>query len=169
MLVWPEGCIAMDVTSLGGPVVGGGDAADRRGSRARRGGGQATTAVARYGCHAGSMGPLLVTTNEECGATGSRRSRRSVSWRYRFSLRALHGRHDATTFSQVCSPPRDRGITWSMFSAGRLQYWHRCSSRANTARRESGTRLRYGTRTKCTSRMTDGHGTFMRAEWSSAT
>src|SRR4051794_41882041 len=105
------------------------------------------------------MGPPLVTTQEEWGATGGRRSRRSVSWRYRFSLRALQGRHDATTFSQVCSPPRERGITWSMFSAGRLQYWHRCSSRANTARRDSGGPLRDGTRTKGTRRVTVGDGT----------
>ena len=45
-------------------------------------------------------------------------------------------------------PPRERGTTWSMFSAARLQYWQRWPSRAKTARRESGTRLRYGTRTK---------------------
>src|SRR3954470_16989441 len=104
------------------------------------------------------MGPPLVTTQEEWGATGGRRSRRSVSSRYRFSLRALQGRHEATTFSQVCSPPRDRGITWSMFSAGRLQYWQRWLSLAKTARRDNGTRERYGTRTKWVSRMTVGTG-----------
>ena len=64
--------------------------------------------------------------------------------RRRSSLRELQGRHDATTLSQVWGPPRERGTTWSMFSAGRLQYWQRCPSRAKTARRESGTRLRYG-------------------------
>ena len=90
-------------------------------------------------------------------ARAARRRRRPASERRRSSLRALHDRHDATTLSHACGPPRDRGTTWSMFSAARLQYWQRWPSRANTARRESGTRLRYGTRTKWTSRITDGH------------
>ena len=51
-------------------------------------------------------------------------------------MRALQLRHEATTLSQVCSPPRDRGTTWSTFSAGRWQYWQRCPSRAKIARRE---------------------------------
>src|SRR4029079_3631401 len=71
---------------------------------------------------------------------------------------------DATTLSQAWGPPRDRGTTWSMFSAARLQYWHRWPSRAQTARRESGTRLRYGTRTKWCSRITDGTGSWARSE-----
>ena len=73
-------------------------------------------------------------------------------------MRALHERHDATTLSHSCGPPRERGTTWSMFSAARLQYWQRWPSRANTARRDSGTRVRYGTRTKWTRRITDGTG-----------
>ena len=71
-------------------------------------------------------------------------------------MRTLHGRHAATTFSQVCSPPRLRGTTWSMLSAAWPQYWQRCSSRANTPRRLSGARRRYGTFTKWRSRITDG-------------
>src|SRR5689334_3535984 len=51
-----------------------------------------------------------------------------------------------------------------MFSAARLQYWQRWPSRANTARRESGTRLRYGTRTKWLRRITDGTGSWARSE-----
>ena len=93
------------------------------------------------------------------GATGRRWSRRSVSARSRFSLRALHGRHEATTFSQLCSPPRDRGRRGRCSRPGRLQYWQRWPSRAKTARRDSGTRDRYGTRTKWVSRMTVGTGT----------
>ncbi len=55
-------------------------------------------------------------------------------------MRALQGRQAATTFSQVWGPPLERGITWSMFSAGALQYWQRCPSRTNTARRLRATR-----------------------------
>ena len=42
----------------------------------------------------------------------------------RSSFRALHFRHEATTFSHEWSPPRERGITWSRFSAVAPQYWH---------------------------------------------
>ncbi len=53
---------------------------------------------------------VAITQRVAWGATGRRWRRRSVSARSRFSLRALHGRQDATTFSQLCSPPRERGI-----------------------------------------------------------
>ena len=53
-------------------------------------------------------------------------------------MRALQPRHDATTLSQEWVPPRERGTTWSRFSALLPQYWQRWWSRANTARRESG-------------------------------
>ena len=33
------------------------------------------------------------------------------------ALGRLHGRHAAATFSHTCSPPRERGITWSIESA----------------------------------------------------
>ena len=49
-------------------------------------------------------------------------------------FRALQGRQAATTLSHVWVPPLERGITWSMFSAGALQYWQRWPSRTNTAR-----------------------------------
>ena len=39
-------------------------------------------------------------------------------------LARLHGRQDAATFSHTCSP-RDRGMTWSIDSALRPQYWQR--------------------------------------------
>src|SRR5690242_5714895 len=102
------------------------------------------------------------------GATGARRSTIPLSDRSRSSLRALQARQDATTFSQVWGPPRERGTTWSRFSACPLQYWHRCPSRANTARRDSGAAARYGTRTKWTSLITDGTGTDRRSERNSA-
>src|SRR5690349_19778942 len=86
----------------------------------------------------------------------------------RSPLRALHDRHDATTLSHVCEPRRDRGTTWSRFSAARPQYWHRWASRANTARRERGALARNGTRTKWTSRMTVGTGAVRRSERNSA-
>jgi hypothetical protein len=58
---------------------------------------------------------------------------------------ALHGLQAATTFSHACSPPRDRGCTWSIESAGAPQYWQRPWSRAKTARRDSDVRRWYGT------------------------
>src|SRR2546426_910792 len=72
------------------------------------------------------------------GANGWRRSVRCVSERSRSSLAALHGRQEATTFSQTCSPPRERGTTWSMFSAVAPQYWQRGPSRTKTDRRGHG-------------------------------
>jgi len=54
------------------------------------------------------------------GAVGRRRRTRPASCTDRSSLRLLHGRQAATTFSQTCSPPRLRGMTWSMFSAAAL-------------------------------------------------
>ena len=59
----------------------------------------------------------------------------------------LQGRQAATTLSQLWVPPFERGITWSMFSAGALQYWQRWPSRTNTARRFSAMRAWYGTLT----------------------
>src|SRR2546423_14445054 len=110
---------------------------------------------------------VAISQRDAWGARGWRRRDRPHSWGRRSSLRALQARQEATTLSQVCSPPRDRGTTWSMFSAPRLQYWHRWRSRAKTARRDSGTRFRNGTRTKCTRRITEGMGRTARSEWSS--
>src|SRR4029077_2576163 len=111
------------------------------------------------------MDPALATIQRlACGSRGGCGRRSPASESRRSSLRELHDRHDATTLSQAWGPPRDRGTTWSMFSAARLQYWQRWPSRANTARRESGTRLRYGTRTKWCSRITDGIGSWARSE-----
>ena len=39
-----------------------------------------------------------------------------ISCGSRLPLRRLHGAHEVTTFSQVESPPRERGITWSSVS-----------------------------------------------------
>src|SRR3989440_3549450 len=110
---------------------------------------------------------VAISQRDAWGARGWRRRDRPHSWGRRPSLRALQARQEATTLSQVCSPPRDRGTTWSMFSAPWLQYWQRWRSRAKTARRDSGTRLRNGTRTKWTRRITEGMGRTARSEWSS--
>ncbi len=72
------------------------------------------------------------------------------------------GRHDVLP---RCDPPRERGITWSRFSAAAPQYWQRQASRANTARRVSGACGRYGTRTYLRSRTTDGASMTIRSEW----
>src|SRR5262245_4691660 len=96
---------------------------------------------------------------------GSRASRRCVSDSIRSSLEELQRLQQATTFSQTCWPPRERGTTWSMLSALVPQYWQRCPSRMNTARRDSGARARYGTRTRRVRRITDGIGNARRSEW----
>ena len=89
------------------------------------------------------------------GGAGAGRSRRGS----RFSLRALQGRHDATTFSQVCSPPVTAG------SRGRCSRPAGCStgSAARHGRRRpggtAGPGSGTGTRTKWASRITVGHGT----------
>ena len=60
----------------------------------------------------------------------------------------LQGAHDVTRLSQVSAPPLERGTTWSTVRWRWLpQYWQRCRSRANTARREMrADALRRGTR-----------------------
>src|SRR5688572_690727 len=98
------------------------------------------------------------------GAEGRRRRTMPASWTDRSSLRLLHGRQAATTFSHTWRPPRLRGMTWSMFSAVAPQYWQRLSSRAKTARRLRAARVRYGTFTKWVRRMTDGAGVTVRSE-----
>ena len=62
----------------------------------------------------------------EVVACGARGTWRGVMWHSagsRSSFLALQLRQDATTFSHVCAPPRDRGTTWSRFSAFEPQYW----------------------------------------------
>ena len=64
----------------------------------------------RYGSHAGSRVPAVATTQRLAwGSRGGRRRFRPLSASRRSSLRALHERHDATTLSHACGPPRDRG------------------------------------------------------------
>jgi hypothetical protein len=70
-----------------------------------------------------------------------------VSDSNRSRLAVLHGRQAATTFSHTCSPPRLRGTTWSMLSAGAVQYWQRDPSRAKIARRLRAARRTNGTLT----------------------
>ena len=70
------------------------------------------------------------------GAAGERRGC-IPTWAGRWSpLRRLHGAQLATMFSQLDSPPFERGITWSTVKLERdPQYWHVQPSRAKTARR----------------------------------
>ena len=102
-------------------------------SRGQRGGVEVGLPVLRARCR-----PRRRPTSSRGARSGRRRSTIVVSWRSRSRLRTLQGRHAATTFSQVCSPPRLRGTTWSMLSAATPQYWQRWPSRANTPRRLSG-------------------------------
>src|SRR6266508_1382482 len=103
------------------------------------------------------MRPTAITIhNVSLGARGSRRNRRPTSWGSRSSLWLLHRRQAATTFSQTWRPPRERGTTWSTFSARSPQYWQTWSSRTNTARLDNPARALKGTFTKYRRRMTLG-------------
>ncbi len=77
----------------------------------------------------------------------------------------LHGPHAATQFSQECSPPRLRGMTWSTVSARPPQYAQRKRSRCMSAARVIGMRARYGTWTNVRSRITEGTTIVRVAEW----
>ena len=64
----------------------------------------------RYGCQSGSIGPAeRSATWWRAARPVPRRSTMPHSAGSRSSLRALHGRHDATTFSQVCVPAARAG------------------------------------------------------------
>ena len=68
----------------------------------------------------------LTTTHAVArGARHGRARRMPASSGVRSRLARLHGRQAAATFSQMCSPPRERGMTWSIESAVRPQYWQR--------------------------------------------
>ena len=73
--------------------------------------------MARYGFHASGTRATLTTTHAvERGARHGRARRIPASSGVRSRLCRLHGRHAAATFSQECSPPRDRGMTWSIIA-----------------------------------------------------
>src|SRR5262245_29412168 len=91
------------------------------GEEDRRAGAGRATYEARYSSQPGSSRPS-VRWNPSRGAYGCRNSENPASWGVRSSFLALHFRQEATTFSHVCSPPRERGITWSRFSAAAPQY-----------------------------------------------
>src|SRR5437763_16566227 len=81
------------------------------------------------------------------------------TWRGKRSpLRRLQGAQEATMFSQVETPPLERGTTWSTVRFEREpQYWQVHLSRANTARRVIFVRwVARGSRSAVTSRMTSG-------------
>ncbi len=92
------------------------------------------------------------------GAVGLDLRTKLVSESNRSSFLELQFLHEATTLSQLCEPPLDRGMTWSTFSACAPQYWHRWLSRAKMARRDSAIRDGNGTLTKCVNFTTDGSG-----------
>src|SRR5439155_15583969 len=98
----------------------------------------------RYGSHPGSTWPR-VRRKPSDGAKGWRCRWKPASCGVLSIFLALHRRHAATTFSHTWSPPRERGSTWSRFSAAEPQYWHSHPSRANTARLVSGAWARKGT------------------------
>src|SRR5262249_32094444 len=140
----------------------------RWGSMERRDGRRRPRAGARtqirYGSQPGSTCPRRRRNPAE-GANGCRCRWNPASCGVRSIFLALHRRHAATTFSHTCSPPRDRGSTWSRFSAAAPQYWQRHASRAKTARRVSGACARNGTWTKWRRRTTDGASIAIRSLW----
>src|ERR1019366_2393865 len=88
-------------------------------------------AALRNGSHSLNRHPLprrIWAVIVHFGRNGRRASRMLASSGVFQPLRRLQSRHAVTRFSQVSSPPRERGTTWSMFSSrrgGRLpQYWH---------------------------------------------
>src|SRR5262249_19025409 len=102
----------------------------RRGTaRARGSGGVATTSVERVAAYAaatapprrprygvqpdGIVGAASLMKSAGVGAFGGCRSSMLASTRSLSPLRRLHGAHAVTTFSQIDSPPRLRGMTWS--------------------------------------------------------
>src|SRR5215217_8717206 len=94
------------------------------GGPARDQAGTASASRPRYGAQPGSMRPTAITIQSvSLGARGSRRRRKPASWRRRSSFWLLQRRQAATTFSHTWRPPRERGTTWSTFSARSPQYW----------------------------------------------
>src|SRR5436190_4559595 len=115
----------------------------------------------RYGCQPfGIRGVARWMKSTGAGGRGFTRGVIETSSGRRFPLRMLHGAHEVTTFSQMDSPPRLRGTTWSSVSLPPLvpQYMQRQPSRAKSARREILRCSVRGTRTYWTSRMTFGRG-----------
>ena len=113
----------------------------------------------RYGIHRGSRCPVpMIRHARPVGGAGWWRIRHPSSDTCRSALTWLQWRHAATTLSHECLPPRLRGTTWSTLVATPPQYTHRPPSRANSARRVSGTGPRKGTRTKRVSWTTLGAG-----------
>lgn len=104
----------------------------------------------------------------DCGRRGTDTSSSPASAGVRPPFLVLQRRHAATTFVQECSPPCERGTTWSRFSACRPQYWHRWPSRWNTVLRFTGIRRSRGTRTYRFRRTTDGDGIAMTSDLQSA-
>lgn len=98
--------------------------------------------------HFGTWPAATVTQASRVGAVGLDLRSIEHSDNSRFAFVVLHLRQHATTFVQICSPPRDLGTTWSIDSAFEPQYWHRPWSLANIALRFNGAVRWYGTRTK---------------------
>src|SRR6478736_5119067 len=90
---------------------------------------------------------------------GSLNSFISVSASSRLPLRRLHGWQQATRFSHVDKPPRERGITWSSVRSAEdsstPQYWHVLRSRRRMFLRDKA-RVWCGMRRYSSSLITDG-------------
>src|SRR6266404_1888072 len=90
-----------------------------------------------------------------------------VSWASWFPLRRLQSWQQATRFSQVDSPPRERGITWSSVSSPDdmtlQQYWQVLRSRKRMFLRDSA-RVWCGMRRYSSRRITEGTRMVKRVE-----
>ena len=73
--------------------------------------------AARYRSHrVGIFGVARLMNSTGAGGFGEWWSTICTSWGRRLPLRRLQGAHEVTTFSQIDSPPRERGTTWSSVS-----------------------------------------------------
>ena len=88
--------------------------------------------------YCGTSGGRLTLDHVVPRSRGGVRSSMPACSSVRSPLRRLHGAQAVTTFSQIDSPPFERGTTWSRVRRPPEvpQYTQRQPSRANSARRE---------------------------------
>src|SRR3954447_10481885 len=104
----------------------------------------------RYGVQPdGIRGAASLMNSVGVGARGEVRSCIPACSSDRSPLRMLHGGQAVTTFSQIDSPPFERGTRWSSVRRPFVvpQYAQRQPSRAKSARREIFRWIARGTRT----------------------
>jgi hypothetical protein len=112
--------------------------------------GYAVAAPGRYGVQPdGIRGAASRMKSAGAGGRGRVFSSIPTCSSERSPLRRLHGAQAVTTFSQIDSPPFERGMMWSSVSRPFVvpQYAHFQPSRANRARREIFRWIARGTRT----------------------